>query len=39
MLWNELLGWSDLLLFCVMYFFSTMGTTVCGGGKSTQGAG
>ena len=28
MLWNELIGWSDLLLFAVMYFFSTMGITV-----------
>jgi len=28
MLWNELVGWSDLLLFVVMYFFSTMGITV-----------
>jgi stearoyl-CoA desaturase (Delta-9 desaturase) len=28
MLWNELIGWSDVLLFAVMYFFSTMGITV-----------
>ena len=28
MLWNKLIGWSDLLLFGGMYFFSTMGITV-----------
>ena len=28
MLWNKLVGWSDLLLFGGMYFFSTMGITV-----------
>ena len=28
MLWNDLIGWSDLLLFCVMYFVSTAGVTV-----------
>ena len=26
MLWNRLIGWSDLLLFVVMYFISTAGT-------------
>ncbi|MGH2804744.1 MAG: acyl-CoA desaturase [Thermoleophilaceae bacterium] len=28
MLWNELVGWTDLALFAVMYFVSTMGITV-----------
>jgi stearoyl-CoA desaturase (Delta-9 desaturase) len=28
MLWNEYVGWTDLVLFVVMYFFSTMGITV-----------
>ena len=28
MLWNELIGWTDVALFCAMYFVSTMGITV-----------
>jgi stearoyl-CoA desaturase (delta-9 desaturase) len=28
MFWNELVGWTDLVLFAVMYFFSTVGITV-----------
>ena len=28
MLWNELVGWTDLALFVVMYFLTTIGVTV-----------
>jgi stearoyl-CoA desaturase (Delta-9 desaturase) len=28
MVWNELIGWTDLALFALMYFLSTMGITV-----------